>query len=81
MISFAATENCVKWQTDTCAFVKNKQKCTMDFSRAYNALRENKCAFLENALAFGGNIQNEDKCGAFVLVWDMGNWINRCGLP
>ena len=36
MISFAPTENCVKWHMDTCLSVQNKQKNGETFGVVYN---------------------------------------------
>ena len=49
MISFAATENCVKWHMDTCLSVQNKQKCTYAFGGVHNARQKNNCSFAMNA--------------------------------
>ena len=68
MIYFVGLENCVKWHKDTCPSVQNIPKMTNPFGKADNAQMKNRCIFRKNEKRFRGNIQNEDKCIAFVLV-------------
>ena len=68
MIYFVVVENCVKWHKDTCPSVQNIPKLTNLFAGADNTWVKNRCFFRKNENGFRGNIQNEDKCIAFVLV-------------
>ena len=68
MFSFAGIENCVKWHMDICLSVQNRQKRKGHFGTVNNAPKKNKCTFLRNDRGFRWNVQNEDKCIAFVLV-------------
>ena len=49
MISFAETENCVKWHMDTCLSVQNIQIGAVSFGMVHNVSKEDICFLWKNS--------------------------------